>query len=98
MPAIMGDAAIAFGRKEEHLRFPAIGCERPAVAESDWLTRSSVLIVDLVPSLVVRVLMVFWIIWRRNGPGFSARVPWQFALLPATTRSLRRFEYPKTIK
>ena len=43
----MGDAAIAFGRKEEHLRFPAIGCERPALAESDGLTRSPVLVADL---------------------------------------------------
>ena len=43
---IMGDAAIAVGSQVDHLAFPGIGIERPAVAEDDGLSRAPVLVVD----------------------------------------------------
>ena len=43
---IMGNAAIAVGRQEDHLAFPSIGVERPAVAEDDGFPRAPVLVVD----------------------------------------------------
>ena len=44
---IMGDTAIAVGRQVDHLAFPGIGAERPAVAEDDGLSRAPVLVIDL---------------------------------------------------
>ena len=43
---IMGNAAIAVGSQENHLAFPGIGIERPAVAEDNGLSRAPVLIVN----------------------------------------------------
>lgn len=49
---IVRDAAVAVGRKKEHLRFPGVCAQRPAVTEDDRLTRAPVLVIDLrfVPS------------------------------------------------
>jgi hypothetical protein len=44
--AIVGDTAIAVGRQEDHLIFPGIGVERPAVTEHDRLPCSPILVVD----------------------------------------------------
>jgi len=45
--AIVGDTAIAVGRQEDHLTFPGIGVERPAVTEHDRLPCSPILVVNL---------------------------------------------------
>ena len=43
----MGDAAIAVGRQEDHLAFPSVGVEGPAVAEHHWLSLAPVFVIDL---------------------------------------------------
>src|SRR5690242_1001862 len=45
--AVMGDAAITVLGKEEHLVFPGVGRQRPAVTEHDRLTGAPVLKIDL---------------------------------------------------
>src|SRR5436305_6820721 len=45
--AIVRDDAIAVLEKEQHLRIPVVGRERPAVAEDDGLSAAPVLVVDL---------------------------------------------------
>ena len=45
--AVVGDAAVAAGGQEQHLVFPGVGAERPAVAEDDRLPGAPVLVVDL---------------------------------------------------
>ena len=44
--AVVGNHPIAFGRQEQHLRFPAIRIQRPTVAENDGLTRTPVFVVN----------------------------------------------------
>ena len=44
--AVMGDAAVAMGGEEEHLVFPSIGAEGPAVAEDDGLSVAPVFVID----------------------------------------------------
>src|SRR4029453_11992791 len=44
---VVGDAAISVGSQEEHLIFPGIGRERPAMAEDNGLTLAPVLVIDL---------------------------------------------------
>src|SRR5262245_26149471 len=44
---VVRDNPIALLKKEEHLRVPVIGRQRPAVAENDRLPRTPVLVVDL---------------------------------------------------
>ena len=44
---VVRDAAIAIGGQEEHLCFPGVRAERPAVAEYDRLSRAPILVVDL---------------------------------------------------
>ena len=56
---VMRDAAIAIGCQEEHLRLPAIGAQRPAVAEHDGLSRAPVLVIDLCSVFRVMVLIGF---------------------------------------
>src|ERR1700751_283640 len=46
---IMGDDAIAVLEKEEHLRIPVIGRQRPAVTEDDGQTFAPILIKNLYP-------------------------------------------------
>jgi hypothetical protein len=43
---VVGDDAIAMLEKEQHLRIPVIGRQRPAMAEHDRLTGSPVLVED----------------------------------------------------
>jgi len=43
---IVGDAAIAVERQVDHLVFPRIGVERPAMAEDDGWSGAPVLVVD----------------------------------------------------
>ena len=45
--AVMGDAAVAALRQEEHLVLEGVGAQRPAVAEDDRLPGTPVLVVDL---------------------------------------------------
>jgi hypothetical protein len=45
--AIMGDNAIVVVGKEQHLRVPVIGRQRPTMAEHDGLTLAPVLVEDL---------------------------------------------------
>jgi hypothetical protein len=45
--AIVGDAAVAVRGEEEHLRFPGIAREGPAVAEDDGLAGAPVFVIDL---------------------------------------------------
>ena len=45
--AIVGDDAEAVRREEQHLRVPAVGVQRPAVAEDDGWTVAPVLVEDL---------------------------------------------------
>ena len=45
--AVVGDAAVAVRRQEEHLVLPGVGAQRPAVAEDDGLPGAPVLVVDL---------------------------------------------------
>ncbi len=47
--AVMGDHAIALGCEKQHLRFPAVGTQRPAVAEGHHraVLRAPVLVVEL---------------------------------------------------
>ena len=45
--AVMGDAAVAAGGQKEHLVFPGIRAERPAMAEDYGLSAAPVLVVDL---------------------------------------------------
>ena len=48
MPApVVGDATISTLGQKNHLIFPGISAKRPAMAENDWLSLSSVLVVDL---------------------------------------------------
>src|SRR5690606_16386805 len=46
--AVVGDHAIAVGGEEQHLRFPAVRVQRPAVAEGDHraVLRAPVLVVQ----------------------------------------------------
>ena len=53
--AIVRDAAIAVRRDKEHLVCPRIGAERPSMTEHDRLSASTVLKIDLGPSLTVIV-------------------------------------------
>ena len=46
---VMGNAAIAIGSQEHHLRLPAIGIEGPAVAEHNRLSLTPVLVIYLSP-------------------------------------------------
>jgi len=43
---IMSNTPIAVGRQIDHLVFPSIAVERPAVAEDDGLSRAPILVVD----------------------------------------------------
>jgi len=45
--AVMGDAAVPSGAQKEHLVFPGIRAQRPAVAEHHGLSAPPVLVVDL---------------------------------------------------
>src|ERR1700758_997684 len=45
--AVMGNNAIAMAQKEQQLRVPIIGRQRPAVAEHDRLAQTPVLVEDL---------------------------------------------------
>jgi hypothetical protein len=45
--AIMGDAAIPTGRKEEHLVLERVCAERPAVTEDHRLSGTPVIVIDL---------------------------------------------------
>ena len=45
--AVVRDAAVAVRRQEDHLVFPGVGAQRPAVAEDDRLPAAPVLVVDL---------------------------------------------------
>ena len=45
--AVMSDDTIAVLEKEQHLRIPVIGRQRPAMAEHDGLTFAPVLVKDL---------------------------------------------------
>ena len=55
---IVGDGAEAVRGHEEHLRFPAVGVQRPAVAEDDRLPGAPVLVVDPVPSFTTIVSLM----------------------------------------
>jgi hypothetical protein len=57
--AIVGNAAKAAGREEDHLGIPVVGAERPAVAEDDGLPAALVLIEAL------------WAILRRDRAHLS---------------------------
>ncbi len=43
----MGDAAIAIGRQVDHLTFPCVGVEGPAVAKHHWLSCAPVFVINL---------------------------------------------------
>src|SRR3954466_16036091 len=43
---VVGDDAIAVLEKEQHLRIPVVGRERPTVAEDDGLSAAPVLVVN----------------------------------------------------
>jgi hypothetical protein len=45
--AVMSDAAVATRREKDHLVFPGIGRQRPAVTEDDRLSRPPVLVINL---------------------------------------------------
>jgi hypothetical protein len=45
--AIVCDAPVSAGGQENHLVFPSIGAQGPAVTEDDWLAFSPILEVDL---------------------------------------------------
>src|SRR2546422_11474492 len=45
--AVMGDAAISTRGQKQHLVFPCVRAERPAMAEDYGLSRAPVLVVDL---------------------------------------------------
>src|SRR6202030_4621668 len=68
---VVGYDAIAVVKKEQHLRIPIIGRQRPAVAKHDGLTFAPVLVVDLRP------------IFRRN----CRHVMFSFALIPLKASS-----------
>src|SRR5882724_2033039 len=44
--AVMGDDSIAVIEKEQHLRVPVVGRQRPAMAEHDRLTVAPILVVN----------------------------------------------------
>ena len=67
---VVGDDAIAVIEKEQHLRVPVVGRERPAVAEHDRLPVAPILVVDLRPSFVVIVLIV-WLLARSLAETFG---------------------------
>jgi hypothetical protein len=45
--AIVCDAAVSVGSQEDHLVFPRIGAQRPAVTEDQRLSLAPVLVIDL---------------------------------------------------
>src|SRR5215468_3126246 len=45
--AVMGNAAVAARGQKEHLVFPGVRAQRPAVAEDDGLSTAPVLVIDL---------------------------------------------------
>jgi hypothetical protein len=45
--AVMGDAAISVGNQKEHLVFPGVCAQRPAMAEDCGLSAAPVLVIDL---------------------------------------------------
>src|ERR1700681_285010 len=49
--AVVGDDSIAVIEKEQHLRVPVIGRQRPTMAEHDRLTLAPVLVIDFDPIL-----------------------------------------------
>ena len=73
--AVVGDAAVAVGGQEQHLRLPAVGIQRPAVAEHDRLSLAPVLVEDLVPSLTVIAGMTGSSCRCRRGRLHRARGP-----------------------
>ncbi|MNW70606.1 hypothetical protein D3C74_499880 [compost metagenome] len=44
---VVGDDPVAVGGQENHLRFPTVGVQRPAVTEDNRLTGAPVLVVNL---------------------------------------------------
>lgn len=44
---VVGDAAVAAGRQEEHLVLKSVCTQRPAVAKDYWLSGSPVIEIDL---------------------------------------------------
>jgi hypothetical protein len=76
-PVVAYDA-IAVLKKEQLLRVPIIGRQRPAVAKHDGLTFAPVLVEDLnaAPSFAVIVLMVFpplFLLTPASGSGRRCR-------------------------
>src|SRR6266568_2558933 len=45
--AVMGDAAVAAGNQKEHLVFPGVRAQRPAMTEDHGLSAAPVLVIDL---------------------------------------------------
>src|SRR5207237_9064769 len=64
MPApVMGNDAITVIQKEQHLRVPVIGRQRPAVAEDDGLSFAPVFVIDVDVS---SVLFSDGYVWHSN--------------------------------
>src|SRR5450631_1866263 len=72
--AVMSNDAIAVIEKEQHLRIPIVGRQRPTMAEDDGLTFAPVLIVDLYPVA---------------GCNCTHVIPSLLLLLPLSTKSAR---------
>src|SRR5205823_11283838 len=45
--AVGGDAAVSAGAQKQHLVFPGVGAQRPAMAEDHGLSATPVLVIDL---------------------------------------------------
>src|SRR5437588_3119500 len=73
--SVMSDDAIAVVEKEQHLRVPVIGRQRPAVAEDDGLSFAPVFIIDVDVSSVFLPDSYVWHCKFSFSSGCTRRLP-----------------------
>src|SRR4051812_15681830 len=96
MPAaIVGDAAVTLGSEKEHLRFPSVRAQRPAMAEGNDGAGAPVLVVNLGSVLggdgAHRLGSIVWLLsaWRRRLAA-ALRTSWRRTRCSARRQSRRR--------
>ncbi len=66
---VVGDAAVAAGRQEEHLVLKSVRTQRPAVAKDYWLSGSPVIEIDLRTVLRLDCTHVLFSCWLLASEG-----------------------------
>ncbi len=68
---VVGDAAVAAGRQEEHLVLKSVRTQRPAVAKDYWLSGSPVIEIDLRTVLRLDCTHVLFSCWLLTSEGLA---------------------------